>query len=84
MTTSPLIKLLRELTIKAANSASSAGLPRRWRATQKSCICKIFRQTVSQIGVENSGGDGVDGNAEIGGFARQTFSKTDHAAFEVA
>src|SRR3712207_7710362 len=38
MTISPFMKLLRSLTMKAANSASSAGLPMRPAAAQNLCI----------------------------------------------
>src|SRR6266404_877197 len=40
ITTSPFMKELRSLTMNAANSASSAGRPRRPLEAQKSCICK--------------------------------------------
>ncbi len=42
---------------------------------------QAFGQRVAQIGIEDSGGDGVDRNTEIGCFPRQAFGKTNHRGF---
>src|SRR5918912_714996 len=38
----------------------------------------MFGQRVREVCVEDAGGDGVDGDAEVGRLARQAFSETDH------
>ena len=38
-------------------------------------------QTGLYSGIKDSGGDGIDMNAEVGSFARETFRKTNHFGF---
>src|SRR5207253_1537500 len=78
ITTSPFMKELRSLTMKAANSASSSGRPSRPLETQNSCIQPALRQRLSEIGIKDSGSDGVDRDTEGGGFARETLRKANH------
>src|ERR1700716_4239576 len=40
-----------------------------------------FRQRLSEIGIKDSGSDGVDRDSEGGGLARETLCKANHRSF---
>ena len=42
---------------------------------------EAFGERVREIGCEDASGDGVDGDAEVRRFTRETFGETDHRRF---
>jgi len=84
ITTSPFMKLLRSLTMKAAYSASSSDVPSGLLKPKSGAFVTNVRGVPAQFGIKYSSGDCVYFDAKVPASRERHFVNPIIAAFEVA